>query len=332
MSFQNCDEKCTFNCWMIGGGVGLLSFLLMKLAGGYSFIGALFWGVILAAVVGLVLSYLLCRTGAGDVTAAADREDSGDSSFGARSMAGVAGDGVAGAGAAVAGAAKGAAQAAGDAAGKAGDVASDAAQSVTGAAGNAAGAVADAAGDAVETAKGAASRVVDAGADVAGKAADTAGAAVDAATDAAGNAADAVTDAAGSAASAAKKAVTREDSGDSSFGAASGDVDYDGDGIFEGENEGTRPEALSAPRAGGADDLKKIKGVGPKLEQLLHSLGFYHFDQIAGWTRDEVAWVDANLKGFKGRVSRDNWVDQATTLAKGGETAFSKKVDKGGVY
>lgn len=96
--------------------------------------------------------------------------------------------------------------------------------------------------------------------------------------------------------------------------------------------EGVRPTALSGPRSGGADDLKRIKGVGPKLEGLLHDLGFYHFDQIAGWSAEEVAWVDENLEGFKGRVSRDEWVAQAKLLAEGGETAFSKKVDKGDVY
>jgi len=95
---------------------------------------------------------------------------------------------------------------------------------------------------------------------------------------------------------------------------------------------GTRPEALSAPKGGKADDLKQIKGVGPKLEKLCNELGFYHFDQIAGWGADEVTWVDQNLKGFKGRVSRDNWVEQAKVLAAGGETEFSKRVAKGGVY
>ncbi|MEL6799340.1 MAG: NADH-quinone oxidoreductase subunit NuoE [Pseudomonadota bacterium] len=88
---------------------------------------------------------------------------------------------------------------------------------------------------------------------------------------------------------------------------------------------GTRPEALDAARDGKADDLKLIKGVGPKLEKLLNRLGFYHFDQVAGWTADEVAWVDQNLEGFKGRVSRDNWVDQAKILATGGETEFSRR-------
>jgi len=93
-----------------------------------------------------------------------------------------------------------------------------------------------------------------------------------------------------------------------------------------------RPEALEGPREGGPDDLKKIKGVGPKLENMLHGMGFYHFDQIAAWTSAEVAWVDENLEGFKGRVSRDDWVEQAKLLASGGETEFSKKVEGGDVY
>lgn len=114
--------------------------------------------------------------------------------------------------------------------------------------------------------------------------------------------------------------------------AAEATPDYDGDGVCEGENEGTRPEALSAAREGGADDLKRIKGIGPKIEKLCNELGFYHFDQIAGWSAAEVAWVNANLAGFKGRVSRDNWVEQAKLLASGEETEFSKRVDKGGVY
>ena len=93
-----------------------------------------------------------------------------------------------------------------------------------------------------------------------------------------------------------------------------------------------KPAGLDGPRDGGADDLKMIKGVGPKLEQMLNGMGFYHFDQIAGWSASEVAWVDENLPGFKGRVSRDNWIDQAKTLAAGGETDFSKRVEDGGVY
>jgi predicted flap endonuclease-1-like 5' DNA nuclease len=96
--------------------------------------------------------------------------------------------------------------------------------------------------------------------------------------------------------------------------------------------EAAKPDMLSAPKEGGADDLKQIKGVGPKLEQLLNSMGVYHFDQIAGWTAEEIAWVDENLQGFKGRVSRDDWVAQARTLARGEATEFSDKVKKGDVY
>lgn len=95
---------------------------------------------------------------------------------------------------------------------------------------------------------------------------------------------------------------------------------------------GGQPEGLDGPREGGADNLKEIKGVGPKLEDLLNSMGFYHFDQIAAWTESEVAWVDENLKGFKGRVTRDDWVAQAKVLASGEETEFSKRVDQGKVY
>ncbi len=98
------------------------------------------------------------------------------------------------------------------------------------------------------------------------------------------------------------------------------------------EGPGTKPKTYDAPPATGADDLKKIKGVGPKLEKVCNNLGFYTFDQIANWTADEVAWVDQNLEGFKGRVSRDEWVSQAKQLSSGQEREFSKRVDKGGVY
>jgi NADH-quinone oxidoreductase subunit E len=79
-----------------------------------------------------------------------------------------------------------------------------------------------------------------------------------------------------------------------------------------------KPELLSAPRGGGkADDLKLIWGVGPKLEQLLHSMGIFHFDQVAKWTERELAWVDERLEGFKGRARRDDWVEQSKKLASG---------------
>ena len=84
------------------------------------------------------------------------------------------------------------------------------------------------------------------------------------------------------------------------------------------QGPGKRPAALSAARDNRPDDLKRIKGIGPKLEKLCNSLGFYHFDQIAVWTEEEITWVDQNLEGFKGRVVRDTWVAQAKELAREG--------------
>ncbi len=83
--------------------------------------------------------------------------------------------------------------------------------------------------------------------------------------------------------------------------------------IFTGE--AAKPEGLTAPRDGVADDLKTINGVGPAMEKMLHGLGYYHFDQIAAWSPAEVAWVDDNLEGFKGRATRDNWIAQAKKLS-----------------
>ncbi len=92
-----------------------------------------------------------------------------------------------------------------------------------------------------------------------------------------------------------------------------------------------QPETLTGPRDGKADDLKMLKGVGPKLEETLNELGFYHYDQIAAWTAENVAWVDARLK-FKGRIERDGWIEQAGKLAAGEETEFAKRAKEDGTY
>ncbi len=70
------------------------------------------------------------------------------------------------------------------------------------------------------------------------------------------------------------------------------------------------PEKASAENA---NDLKRISGVGPKIEGILNELGIYRFDQIAGWTRENIEWVDEQLK-FKGRIDREGWIEQAKKL------------------
>ncbi|HIP52693.1 MAG TPA: hypothetical protein EYH03_01600 [Chromatiales bacterium] len=89
--------------------------------------------------------------------------------------------------------------------------------------------------------------------------------------------------------------------------------------------EEVRPQFLSAPE-GEPDDLKKIKGVGPKLEATLNELGIYHFHQIAGFTRDQIAWVDGFLS-FKGRIDREKWVQQAKSLAAAASKEGSGNAD-----
>lgn len=89
--------------------------------------------------------------------------------------------------------------------------------------------------------------------------------------------------------------------------------------------EGAQPVALAAPRNGAADDLQVIEGIGPKLEALCHELGIWHFDQIAAWGAAEVSWMDSNLAGFKGRVTRDKWVSQAKIIVEQGLEEFKRR-------
>lgn len=77
-------------------------------------------------------------------------------------------------------------------------------------------------------------------------------------------------------------------------------------------------EAVFTRPSGEPDDLKKISGVGPVLEAKLNALGITRFDQVAAFTPDDVAKVD-DLLNFKGRIDREDWIGQASKLAKGEE-------------
>jgi len=90
------------------------------------------------------------------------------------------------------------------------------------------------------------------------------------------------------------------------------------------ENRPRRPQGLAAPRAdGAADNLQRISGIGPKLEKTLHDLGFFHYDQIAAWDPSEVTWINEHLR-FRGRVEREQWIEQARMLANGEEERFTQ--------
>ncbi len=76
-----------------------------------------------------------------------------------------------------------------------------------------------------------------------------------------------------------------------------------------------RPQALDAPLGGKSDDLTQINGIGPKINETLHSLGIHHISQIAEFSRENIAWVDNHLS-FKGRIDREDWVGQAKKIVK----------------
>jgi predicted flap endonuclease-1-like 5' DNA nuclease len=83
--------------------------------------------------------------------------------------------------------------------------------------------------------------------------------------------------------------------------------------------------AKPAPTSSIPDNLELIKGLGPKVNNLLKGLGVTSFAQVANWTAADVADIDAKLGAFAGRITRDNWIDQAQLLAAGDIAGFEQK-------
>jgi large subunit ribosomal protein L21 len=76
-----------------------------------------------------------------------------------------------------------------------------------------------------------------------------------------------------------------------------------------------KKEAAPKKAAKAGDDLSKISGVGPVIVGKLEGLGINTFQQIADFTAEDIIRIDEELN-FKGRIERDEWVKQATELAK----------------
>ena len=79
-----------------------------------------------------------------------------------------------------------------------------------------------------------------------------------------------------------------------------------------------------------ADDLKRIRGVGVLVEKKLNAMGITTYQQVANWSADEVSRLNSTLD-FRGRIERENWIEQARILSAGGQTEFSRRVDRGEV-
>jgi len=297
MSDHKKNSACQMGCWAMAAVAGLLTFVMLLTVGGYTFMPAAFVGAIAFILLGLLFGWLFCTP----LPSAVDRSATGSTSAAATS----------------------------------GSTAPSAGATASVAAGASAAVASTSTSSASDAAKAAAAKAAAAKAAAAKAAADKAAADKVAADKAAADKAEANKAAAKKKAAADKKAAKAaadKAAADKAVADAASGEDYDGDGVREGANEGTKPATLTAAREGGADDLKRIKGIGPKLEKLCNTMGFFHFDQIAAWTPDEMAWVNANLEGFKGRATRDKWIEQAKLLASGAETEFSKRVDKGSVY
>jgi predicted flap endonuclease-1-like 5' DNA nuclease len=94
-----------------------------------------------------------------------------------------------------------------------------------------------------------------------------------------------------------------------------------------------RSQALRGelPAAGDrVDDLKRIRGIGVLIEKRLNALGITSYEQVANWTKADIDSVSSQLD-FRGRIERENWIEQARILASGGQTEFSRRVDRGEV-
>ncbi len=315
--------SCSTGCWALAAGIGLITFVILIIMSGFSFFAALFLGLLVFVLSGLLFNWLFC---AGNDDAASTTTATSSTS------------------APAAAAASGAAAATPAAATPESTETSDAVKSKTTLAGE----------DELASRKGDWKYEGDAASDASASADAEAPAASAAAEPAAAEASAAslsTSTAAAPAATPVKSNTTL--AGEEELASRKGEWKYEAPAKEKAPakkaaakkapakkaaapeavtDAGTKPATLDKPRAGGADDLKMIKGVGPKLEEMLHSLGFYHYDQVAAWKDAEVAWVDQNLKGFKGRATRDAWVEQAKLLAAGEETEFSKRASKDGTY
>jgi predicted flap endonuclease-1-like 5' DNA nuclease len=94
--------------------------------------------------------------------------------------------------------------------------------------------------------------------------------------------------------------------------------------------EAARRAAVRAAVSSGPDDLKRIRGIGVLIEKRLNSLGVSTYEHIANWTAADIERISQSLD-FKGRIERENWVEQARILSAGGHTEFSRRVDRGEV-
>src|SRR5690606_13379074 len=87
-----------------------------------------------------------------------------------------------------------------------------------------------------------------------------------------------------------------------------------------------KPPVLTAPRNGAADDFTLIEDVAPIQQAALYALGVFHYDQIAAWTPEHVAWIDHYFR-LRGRREAEDWIEQARALAREGVAAARRVME-----
>lgn len=103
-------------------------------------------------------------------------------------------------------------------------------------------------------------------------------------------------------------------------------VGSDNETAIDIENSPLNFDSFGVADASQKDDLKRIKGVGPFIEQKLNTIGIFTFDQISKFTPEDMQTVTELISFFPGRIERDDWKGQAAILKKGGDTDFSKRL------
>ena len=95
--------------------------------------------------------------------------------------------------------------------------------------------------------------------------------------------------------------------------------------MLQGDILGAQVHAELPGASGPPDDLRQLKGVGPKFAEMLNQRGIIRFDQIAKLSPYQVETLDAAMGPFRGRFARDRIVEQADYLARGDLDGYQAK-------
>jgi predicted flap endonuclease-1-like 5' DNA nuclease len=95
-----------------------------------------------------------------------------------------------------------------------------------------------------------------------------------------------------------------------------------------GQMLGSKVHSHLPGASGPPDNLERLKGVGPKLAAMLNAMGIIRFDQLARLSEAEVERIDASLGAFRGRLTRDQVVEQADYLARDDVDGFEQRFGK----